>query len=181
LKNGLRGMAEGNLNFPLTWREKLDYLQHASATTAWETIVTAHVAGHAPDFLSLRLDTYSYTGGAHGNHLTQCHSFLWRDGLMHRVKLADFFRADSDWKSRACGVLLADLKRQKAEWPMGGEVNGFKADHFKFTVSPGGFEFYFDPYEVGSYAQGRFVVKVPFAEVKDILNLDSPAKVLGVK
>ncbi|MBI5773637.1 MAG: DUF3298 domain-containing protein [Verrucomicrobia bacterium] len=165
----------------LTWREKLNLLLRSSTATAWETTLTAHVVSRTPELLSLRLDNHGYTHGVHGNHLAQCFNFQWRDGRMHRIKLAEFFVADSDWKTRLCGLLLTDLKRQKAASPLGGAVNSFKADEFKFTASPDGLGFYFDPGDVGPYAQGRFVVKVSFAELKDILNPDGPAKVLGVK
>ncbi len=45
----------------------------------------------------------------------------------------------------------------------------------RFTLSPAGIRFYFDPYEMGPWVEGMYTVDVPWTELAGMVNLDGPA------
>ncbi len=42
----------------------------------------------------------------------------------------------------------------------------------KFTIDNGAFTFYFDPYHVGSYAEGRYTCRIPITLLRDLTRPD---------
>ncbi len=102
----------------------------------------------------------SYTGGAHGNYGRRGANFQWIGGRLRELTLADFFRHDSGWQQRLAALVIDDLRRQKASGS-----DGIDADDpagFNFTFTPQGLQLHFDPYDVGSYAEGSFTVHLPW-------------------
>ena len=153
------------------WSERWRYVWEPSATSDWTLDTVWHVEYRSSQLLSFRADHYSYTGGTHGNLETECQTYWRRDLDVQRVQLADFFRSDSDWERRLSDFIVAELKRRRAAWVDDGEIKALDKDMLSiFTVSRPGLAFYFDPYAVGSYAEGRYRVFVPFKELEPVLD-----------
>lgn len=153
------------------WSERWRYFWEPTATAEWALDTVWCAEYRSAQVLSLRADHYRYTGGAHGNLETECHTYWAREGDVQRVQLADLFKAGSDWDRRLSDLIIADLKRRGAGWVQNGERRAFTRDELPvFTVSNLGIAFYFDPYAVGPYAEGRYRVFVPFKALESCLN-----------
>lgn len=166
------------------FRDRLRYFVTASATMEWSAEVVWQVDFRSPEILSLREEHYSYTGGAHGNSHTECHNFWIADGEPQRVELADLFQPAANWlpvfkQAVAQRLHMEKQRRQGSDYQAGEPVEfDWEESPPKVTFRPGGIAVYFDPYEVGSYAEGRYRVFVPFADLETVLRSDGVVAVL---
>ena len=152
------------------WRETIHYFTQPTETSHWYEEDYCQIEHRGRAVLSLRMVASTYTGGAHPNSSTRCRNFRWQEGRLHEIALAELFREDGDWLSRLAEMVTADLKRQEASWIVDGSVKVSKPEHLnQFTLVPAGIVFYFDAYEMGSYAEGRYRVFVPFAQIEPVL------------
>jgi hypothetical protein len=133
------------------------------------------VAWYAEGVVSLRGLTYWDGGGAHPNHALSGRTFILSGGKAAEAKLADLFRRGSDWRRAVAGLVMADLRRQKASLVLGGEVKDLsEKDLAAWVVTPAGIEFDFSPYAVGCYAEGSFTVALPWEKVSALLDPAGP-------
>ncbi len=137
--------------------------------------------------LSLTLQSYSYTGGAHG--------LPWMTGLTmtlpagERLSLGDLVKADSlkPFMQRVRGDLLEEwsdalFEAAKIELeafvddssPITADQQATLSNLEDFYLTPTGFVFYWNVYEITPYAAGQQTVYIPFDAVRDMLIADSP-------
>lgn len=118
----------------------------------------------------------SYTGGAHGSHGTIPINAILGPGGIEWIKLTSIFRDNSDWKPALRRRVLEDLRRQGASAALPAEP-GEKSEPamslsdeeiaaLKFTATARGIQIHFDPYEAGSYAEGRYSVGIPWTQLR---------------
>lgn len=119
---------------------------------------------------------WEYTGGAHGNSWFETLTLVRKGDGVKEVRLADLFRSDTDWLNVVSQLLIEDLKKQGASLVVDGEVSGFTDEKLVFAVDEGGVLFFFAPYAVGCYAEGDYVVRLPFAPLRSVLKEDILAK-----
>jgi len=125
------------------------------------------------------LFSYSiYTGGAHPNFTQTAFNFLMPDGA--RVFLPDL--VGNDGIQRVSDLAIADLTRQLTgpdamsdeTWIRTGAAPF--ADNFEtFELLPDQIVIEFDPYLVAAYAAGPQKVRIPLAQVQDVLRPDPRA------
>lgn len=148
----------------------------------WEgsiSIDILHCSACAVSLLEFRSE---YTGGAHGNCHLVGRNFMVLADQVHELVLDELFDKESLWKKRLLKYCASDLRCQGAssigdcsvESP---EEFDFTTDDLaSFTMSPSGMSFYFSPYHVGCYAEGIYVVRMPWSEIKDCIAAESPAR-----
>lgn len=118
----------------------------------------------------------SYTGGAHGSHGTIPINAILGPGGIEWIKLPSIFRDKSEWKPGLRRRVLEELRRQGASAALPGEP-GEKSEPamslpdeelaaLKFTATATGIQIHFDPYEAGSYAEGRYSVEIPWTQLR---------------
>ncbi|MEC4567751.1 DUF4163 domain-containing protein [Paenibacillus sp. CMAA1739] len=119
------------------------------------------IAYNKEGILSVIMQDYSYTGGAHGMTARKGYTFSLADGKL--LQLSDVLKANPNYKK----FLNADLKK-KVDGLQGGE--GF--DKFKelaadqnFYVTNGGVTIVFDLYEYAPYAYGIPEFTYSFAQL----------------
>lgn len=112
--------------------------------------------------LSIRFDTFQYTGGAHGMPEFVTYSFGMVKGKARRLKLGDFFKAGSAYTDTVTAAILGKLKRNpQAILVVNGEVTSLTQNQLnRFSVEADGLTFLFNPDEVGPYTSGRFQIKL---------------------
>lgn len=148
----------------------------------WEEAISLDLIHSSPRAVSLLESRYSYTGGAHGNTLVVGRCFVEQQQRVRELKLDDLFDPESDWSGKLIEYCLSDLRCQGStsvqdDDLLGVTTNNFSTDDLaSFTLSPAGFRFYFSPYHVGCYAEGVYVVQVPYHVVMDCILADSPAR-----
>jgi hypothetical protein len=145
------------------------------------------------DLISIRFHEGIYTGGAHPNSYTKTFNFTrepWCEFdveyLPAREKYLEFFEALSTF---CVNDLIRQRKEQNSEWTEAKipglhheEVaedtwlrSGASPDPRNFTnfcFEPNNLLFIFDPYQVGSYAEGRSEVRIPFETLAPYMRPD---------
>lgn len=167
----LESAAIARMEPPLEWtRDELEGIwrwpnQGASGEWHWEA--RWELVWRTNHLVSLLEHHSSYTGGAHGNYGQRGANFQWIGGRLRELVLPDFFRPDSGWRRTLAKLVVDDLRRQKASGCEG--IDPERAAGFNFTFDAQGMQFHFDPYEVGSYAEGSFTVHVPWEQLSPFL------------
>lgn len=136
----------------------------------WELNSKADTTFASPKLLTVRFESYAYTGGAHPNSNVSFHNFDRRTGryltlndliadttaLLKVVERA--FRADQDLRPQdnleEQGYFLQD-----GRFPLPANVG----------MGRGGMIFYYNPYEVAAYAVGPIELTVPYGQLNGVL------------
>lgn len=151
----------------------------ASLQRSW--LVGVSVVRNRSPWLSLTLDEYTYTGGAHGSAGSSSLLFdvrtgrrgglqdLLRDeaaiaafhGLVAEKLLDQYNDALFEDQAAQLRLYVSDRSRQLERWRLG-EI-GY-ATGTTFTMTPSGVRVLFQQYEVAPYAVGMPTVDLPFSE-----------------
>ena len=128
--------------------------------------------------VTVALNFYGYSGGAHGYGATNCTLVDLRTGKA--VGPDDVFAIGDEWLKTMIQIVGADLKKQFVEKP-GFDDALEPAKLAKLLREPGHYcwhagklELIFNAYEVGPYVSGPFEVYVPYDRLKPMLRVDGP-------
>ncbi len=132
-----------------------------------------------PNLVSLLCTVYEFSGGAHGNTTLEARDYaVAADGAAHPFGLWDVLRKSPANVNKLSGLIVADLKRQKASSVVNGGIKDFTKeldqDQLEFTVVPVGLAFHFSPYAVASYAEGHFRAVIPNRALAPLYRDDGP-------
>ncbi len=130
------------------------------------------------DAVTIAVEFYSYSGGAHGYGATDC--TLVDLGTGKAAAPESVFAADDRWLAAMVEIVGADLKKQFVEKP--GFDDALKpANLTKLLREPGHYcwradrlELVFNTDDIGPYAAGPFEVDVPYERLKSLLRAGSP-------
>lgn len=158
-------------------REIIDEYRSDSMEMTYE--ISAEAEGAVVDTLVTYVITRSsYLGGAHGMYGTECRNYTLSDG--YQLTLADLFseeqrqRIDARIRAQLYGEYGVQNDEQLAE-------RGFFPEYIaatdNFLITEQGLTFYYNPYDIGCYAQGPVEVTLPADEVHRIREgLPDPAQ-----
>lgn len=140
----------------------------------WTDSAYQDLMGAAGDYVSFLTSVDTYTGGAHPN--TYYDSTLYELGTGRTVTLGELFDPSVDWLAPVLDLVTADLRAQGAMWLLDDagdlKVTLAEKDLATFALGPAGLSFVFDPYAVGPYVQGNFVVTLPFEDLAALVPED---------
>lgn len=154
----------------------------ASTNGRWENygIVYASEA-----FLSLTYDVSWYgAGAAHPNTHFETFNFALADRIT-KFELEEFFTDTKAASNILSQIAVKELSREywsrnnqkpdenQIKWFINGAGPDIKNFHC-FTINSDGFQFLFAPYQVSCYADGRWLVVVPFYDLLDVLKPGGP-------
>lgn len=164
-------------DFFQSYREATDGIPNIEKTASfnWQKKLSMEVLYNENSLLSLRIDKYGYTGGAHGVSISRFRVF----NLLHNkpVEFSDIFIDDFEGP-------LNELLEKKLR-----KINGIKPDeqlsssgflvdtlvfNDNFYVNNDGIGFFFNVYEIASYATGTTDLFCSFYELRAILRPDHP-------
>ena len=132
---------------------------------------TVTVSLARPNLISVYFETYEMTGGAHPNHGFATYTFGLVGGVARQLTLKDLFvSGQADGARKVVSDLITPiLKERQAGWVDNGDLKEIDAPRAEnFVVTPSAITFLFEPYSVGSYAEGNYVVKLPFSTIKGL-------------
>ena len=138
-----------------------------------EEIQTINIAYQSTQLLTLANSSYTYSGGAHGNHATNYFSF---DLLKNKKLSLDDLLSPTD-KNQLRRLLEKyfrkeyNLKETEA-LTEGGLFENKIEPNKNFFVTGKCIGFSYAPYEIGPYALGEIVIFIPLTELKDYLQND---------
>ncbi len=139
-------------------------------STAWEAKINGKVTYEDANFITIELDAFLFTGGAHGYSSKQLLNFDKNKGIQltnwELFKDLDGFR-----------MYAEKMFRQKEKIPLDKSINHtgfmFEDDSFYLPENIGftqdGLKLLYNPYEVASYADGPIELVIPHTEVKKYL------------
>lgn len=132
----------------------------------YEYQVKTTVGVAEPGLVSYYLTEYSFTGGAHGNTALTGWTFGMAGNRPGPLKFANLQRNRMESRAAATEIVLPAL--QEAQRKRGGnpatELPPTFVDNFVLTRA--GITWLFSPYDVGAYAEGAYLVKVPWTDMQ---------------
>jgi hypothetical protein len=132
------------------------------------------VTFNSKDFLSLVLDYYEFTGGAHGNYYSIGYNIRTSDGEV--LTLNDILKPNSfQALSEFCVEEILNMFEANSLNEAGlfeDELN--ISEDQDFFITPDALVIQFDPYEIAPYAMGSIEVKLKLEKIKNILKDNLP-------
>jgi len=144
---------------------------YPNETIDWEAKIHAKVAYEDKKLLTIELNSYLFTGGAHGYGSTRFLNFNKRKGT--ELEDWELFDDTKDFQH------FAESKfRLQEKIPQDQPINStgfmFEKDSFYLPENIGftedGIKLLYNPYEVASYADGPIELTLPYKEVKKYLS-----------
>lgn len=132
------------------------------------------VTFNSSDFLSIVLDYYEFTGGAHGNYYSVGYNIRTSDGEV--LTLPDILKPNSlealsEFVSEEI-LNMFDVNSLNEAGLFEDELN--ISDDQDFYIIPNALVIQFDPYEIAPYAMGSIDVEIPFTKIKNLLKENLP-------
>lgn len=136
----------------------------------WNRELNSEVLYNNNGFLAYGVHEFSYTGGAHGNGAS---SFLLYDlDKRKQVKLSDIFGKDDLEKLEKKIYEQIKNERKLSDAEMRNEYNLPIKPNDNFYITPKGLHFYYNAYELTSYAMGSDAVSFSFEEINTNFKTD---------
>lgn len=145
--------------------------------TRWEVTINGEVVYETDKIITIDLETYEFTGGAHGYESSILLNF--------DVVKGELIPNEELFASKEAFYNLAETKfRTQEKIPAEGPINDtgfmFEEEVFMLPINIGytkdGLRLLYNTYEVGSYADGQIEVLLPYAEVNQMLAIKGEEK-----
>lgn len=130
--------------------------------------VTYRITYQSRNVISIVMDHYEFTGGAHGNYFSEGYNIRLSDGKL--LLLTDVIKENKlENLSLLCEQEIMELFEVESlsDVLFEDEINLTNEQDFYFE--PYYLILQFDPYEIGPYAMGSIEVKLSFDKLKDLL------------
>ncbi len=145
---------------------------------AWSYEQTFALRRPSASAVTVAIDFYGFSGGAHGFGGTACTLVDLRTGKS--VAPAGVFAAGDEWLKSMVGFVGADLKKQFVKNP-GFDDALVPASLAKTLRDPGRYcwranrlELIFNAYDVGPYSAGPYQVVIPYSRLRPLFRADGP-------
>lgn len=134
------------------------------------------VRWHSPGQLSLDAGSWSYNAGAaHENYGSEMRHYVLGEGAPVHTRFTAYVAPSAACRDKVSGLLIVKLEDQGLAWARDGALDELQEP--KFIPVASGIEFHWDPYQVGSFAQGTPSVFLTRAELGECAtHLPSPAR-----
>ena len=150
---------------------------YAEEATPWEVKVNGSVSFEDKEILTIKLDSYLFTGGAHGYNTTHYLNFDKLNGI--ELNTEDLFKNTSDFEK-----YVETKFRLQEDIPEGGDINStgfmFETGSFYLPQNIGytkeGIQFFYEQYEIASYADGPIIITIPNSELNKYLAINPSQK-----
>ena len=138
--------------------------------TNWEAKIEGSISYEDANFITIILDSYLFTGGAHGYTSKRFLNFDKKKGI--ELENDELFKNTEDFREFA-----EEMFRRKEKIPEDKSINHtgfmFEQDSFYLPENIGftekGIKLLYNPYEVASYADGAIELVLPHSEIKKYL------------
>lgn len=144
--------------------------------TDWSLTKEITVLFNTPEMMSFQIDESGYTGGAHG-YYRRLYMNIDLD-IMQEIKLSDLllpgYEAELNVTAEKIFRKIRDIPHDADLFKAGFEFQDNKFalndsnDHF--AVTDKGLVFYFNQYEIASYADGPTEILVPYNKIQNLID-----------
>jgi hypothetical protein len=134
----------------------------------WEAYVEGELLYNSPLITTIAINSYLYTGGAHGNDYIKLFNFNTETGEI--LKVEDVLDLNAEFMALAKSKFEAEVVKND------GNINDyFFGEDFKLPENMGlndeGLIFVYNKYEIASYAQGYTEFFIEFKELEKFLKV----------
>lgn len=120
-----------------------------------------------PSLVSLYVNYYQYTGGAHGLYTWKANTFdLNEKKLLH---LDDLFQKDGTYKDIIRTEIVRQIKQNERIYFPDAAEKVMSAKKFKYFLEPDHLVIYFPLYEIAPYSSGIPQFRIPYTLLRDSL------------
>ncbi|PHN02677.1 DUF3298 and DUF4163 domain-containing protein [Flavilitoribacter nigricans] len=151
------------LDFEQLMQETPDY------PFAWEIEVEGSILHKSAKVLSVALNAYSYTGGAHPNIFLDLINFDLTNGK--KLNLRDIF-TDEDKLRAVVEKKFREVREIEPSISIA-DAGFFWGDSFSlpqnFALQEEGVYFHYNPYEAAAYALGSTEFTIPYEDLKEVI------------
>ncbi|WP_291865481.1 DUF3298 and DUF4163 domain-containing protein [Maribacter sp.] len=139
-------------------------------STKWEASITGEISYEDKNVISITLNSYLFTGGAHGYSSSRFLNFNKKKGV--ELENWELFNPDFDFNK------FAELKfRIQEDIPQNAPINStgfmFEEDSYNLPENIGytkeGLQLLYNQYEIASYADGSISLTISYPEAKKYL------------
>lgn len=129
---------------------------------------------NSKDFISIVMDYFEFTGGAHENYYSVSYNIRTSDGAM--LTLDDILKPNSlQALSEFCAEEVLNMFNANSLNEAGLFEDELLISYDQdFSITPNSLVIQFDPYEIGPYAMGSIEVELKFNTIKNILRDNLP-------
>ena len=135
---------------------------------AYELLVTPNYLGHVGDAELFEIESYSYTGGAHG--MSYSEYLIFDPSTKKQIKLDDMLVTGkkSRFKTLAYNAYKTwvktfdnDVSSYEKNWPFTLSDN--------VTLTDKGIDILYQPYAIGPYASGMPTLSIPYSQLNGVI------------
>jgi hypothetical protein len=120
-----------------------------------------------PPFLSLYVNYYQYTGGAHGLYTWKANTFdLNEKKLLH---LDDLFQQEDKYKEIIRTEIVRQIKQNESIYFPDAVEKVTSTKKFHYFLEPDNLVIYFSLYEIAPYSSGIPQFRIPYTLLRDYL------------
>lgn len=138
-------------------------------TADWVATVNSEVVYSSTEVITVAVDSYTFTGGAHGNSIITLLNFNPETGELYKNE--SLFKINEEFKSLVKGYLSDEVNAKIID---DGE-NYFFGEDFKLPENIGfndeGVIFLYNTYEIAAYAQGITEFTIPYSIIASYLKI----------
>lgn len=160
----------------LTWRSDLtelayqykqDYSKDNIPFHEFELITKYEVTYNKNNILSIPINYYQYTGGAHG--LTTKIPYNIDLVTSEPIKLSQLFKDGTDYQGKINKYIKEEIAKQPEQYFNNGEDFKGVKEKQDFYIANDGIVVYFQVYEIAPYVSGIREFKIPFSLIESDL------------
>lgn len=155
------------------------------AEIQWSTFDAAYsIEYSSPDLISVAFNVSPYyAGAAHPQHYSMVLNYDLKAG--RTLQLSNLFKPRSNHLQVISDYAIKALKKElgaesDSEWIATGAAPDSK-NYKSWNITSRGLSITFDPYQVASYAEGEHIVVIPYAALRNVINMDGPLAPLAMK
>ena len=134
----------------------------------WEITINSEVVYQSSSIITIAVDSYAFTGGAHGNSTITLLNFDPDSGKLYQQ--TELFSTSIDFMQLVEGSFKSEIKSQNKN-----EEDYFFGQDFKLPENVGfsdeGVIFLYITYELASYAQGITEFTIPYSDISTFLKI----------
>lgn len=151
-----------------------EFIESFPADYVFNFETSYEVTFNSVDLLSILLNHYEYTGGAHGNYYFYGININTKEGKI--LQITDFIQPDKlVVLSHLCEEKIMDMYEANSLLDAGlFEDELILTEDQDFFITANTLVLQFDPYEIGPYVMGSIEVEFSFGELNELLKTDYP-------
>ncbi|MDM1295751.1 DUF3298 domain-containing protein [Sphingobacterium sp. N143] len=145
---------------------------NGKSTATWNRDLHIDVVSNTPAVLGIRTKQEEYTGGAHGDHFTLFSNFDRQS--IQPISIDDIIPKEN--KAKFVQIAEQHFRKQeglKSQDPLSGKYF-FEEGKFtladNFMLEKDNILFYYNVYEIKSYAEGNTELRIPYASFKELIS-----------